>query len=145
MKYAAIFLLALSTGLTAFHLYDETKNTRQLVQQEAEQTISEHIQEATFFDAAPLELPTVTLNIITKKNTVRMHHIMAGAFRFKKNADRKIRQLKRRGFNPSYIGTNDFGLHMVTYDSFSDVDKALRTLRKIKRTQSKDAWLKSEK
>ena len=144
LKYAAIFLLALSTGLSGFRFYEETKNTQQLVRQEAEETVSEHIQEATFFDAVPLELPTLTLNIITKNKNVRMHHIVAGAFRFKKNADKKIRQLKRRGFNPSYLGTNNFGLHMVAYDSFSDADKALQALRKIKRSQ-RDAWLKSEK
>ena len=144
LKYAAIFLLALSTGLSGFRFYEETKNTQQLVRQEAEETVSEHIQEATFFDAVPLELPTLTLNVITKNKNVRMHHIVAGAFRFKKNADKKIRQLKRRGFNPSYLGTNNFGLHMVAYDSFSDADKALQALRKIKRSQ-RDAWLKSEK
>lgn len=145
LKYAAIFLLAFSMGLSGFRFYEETKNTQQLVQQEAEQTVSKYIQEATFFDASPLELPTITLNVISKKKNVRMHHIVAGAFRFKKNADKKIRQLKRRGFNPSYLGTNDFGLHMVAYDSFSDANKALQALREIKRSQSRDAWLKSEK
>ncbi len=145
LKYAAIFLLAVSTGLTTFRLYEKAKNTQQLVRQEAGKTVSEHIQEATFFDVAPLELPTVILDVVTKKKNIRMHHIVAGAFRFKKNADKKIRQLKIRGFNPSYLGTNDFGLHMVAYDSFSDTDKALQVLREIKRTQSKDAWLKSEK
>ncbi|MFK5973716.1 MAG: SPOR domain-containing protein, partial [Flavobacteriaceae bacterium] len=81
LKYAAIFLLALSTGLSGFHVYKETKNTQQLVRQEAEQAISKQIQEATFFDAIPLELPSLTLNVITKNKNVRMHHIVAGAFR----------------------------------------------------------------
>lgn len=145
LKYAAIFLLVLSTGLTATRFYNETKNNQQLVREEAQQEVSEYIQEATFFDTIPFELPAITLEVIAKKKNVRMHHIIAGAFRFKKNADKKILQLKRRGFNPSYLGTNDFGLHMVAYDSFSDADKALQALREIKRTQSQDAWLKSEK
>jgi len=52
-----------------------------------------------------------------------VHHIIAGAFRYRTNANKKINQLKRRGFNPSYIGTNPFGLHMVAYETFTDSKK----------------------
>ncbi len=147
LKYAAIFLLAVSTGLTGFRFYQESQNKRQLAIDEAQEQVSKRIQEATFFDTAPMELPTLSLNVITpsKEKVGRMHHVVAGAFRFKKNADKKIRQLKRRGFNPTYIGTNPHGLHMVTYDSYTDPEEALNALRSIKRTQSKDAWLLSIK
>jgi hypothetical protein len=73
-----------------------------------------------------------------------VHHIVAGAFRFRKNADKKIRQLKRRGYDATYIGTNKFGLHMVNYDSFTDVGEALNALKLIKRSQSSEAWLLSK-
>jgi len=132
LKYAAVILLAISCGLTGYRLYNETQ-----------EEVSKSIQEATFFDTAPLELPTLNLKVITKKPTVAMHHIVAGAFRFRANADKKIRLLQRRGYEAAYIGTNKHGLHMVTYSSHSDVDEALRTLRKVKRTQSQDAWLLS--
>ncbi|WP_273568731.1 SPOR domain-containing protein [Maribacter halichondriae] len=145
LKYAAIFLLAVSTGLTGLRFYNETVNAQQLAQEEAQQKVSEHIQEATFFDAKPIELPTVNLDVITKKKHVATHHIVAGAFRFRKNADKKIGQLKRRGFEAEYLGTNDHGLHVVTYSRYTDAQKALRELRKIKITQSKDAWLLSKK
>lgn len=145
LKYAAIFLLALSTGLTAFRFYEETKNVRQLARQEAQQKVSEHIQEATFFDTTPLELPTITLNVVTKKVNVPMHHIVAGAFRFKKNADKKMLQLQQQGYQAEYLGTNDFGLHMVTYGSYTDASEALKALHAIKNSQSNDAWLLSKK
>lgn len=145
LKYAAIFLLAVSTGLTGLRFYNEITNTSQLAQEEAQQKVSKHIQEATFFDTAPIELPAVTLNVIPKKKNVAMHHIVAGAFRFRKNADKKIRQLKRRGYEAEYLGTNDHGLHMVTYSRYSDAKEALKALREIKNTQSKDAWLLSKK
>ena len=74
-----------------------------------------------------------------------MHYIVAGAFRVKGNADRKIDQLKSLGFNAGYYGTNAYGLHMVTFDSFTNANDALKALREIKLTQSKDAWLLSEK
>ena len=97
LKYAAIFLLALSTGLTGYRFYNESINQQQLVVEKAQEEVSKSIQEATFFDTAPLELPTLNLKVITKKPKVGMHHIVAGAFRFRANADKKIRILKRRG------------------------------------------------
>ena len=150
LKYAAIFLLALSTSVTAYRTYEIGIDNQRLAQEEAEEQVSRQIQEATFFDASPLELPTLTLNADTKERrpiatTQKTHYIIAGAFRFKKNAEKKIRQLKRQGFNSAYLGTNDFGLHMVSYDSFTNPELALQTLREIKRTQSSDAWLKSVK
>jgi hypothetical protein len=145
LKYAAILLLALSTGLTAFRFYDETKSTQQLARQEAEQKVTKQIQEATFFDASPVELPTITLDVITKRKNVPTHYIIAGAFRFKRNADRKIRQLQQLGYDSQYLGTNKFGLHMVTYSSYTDAQQALKALHEVKRTRSMDAWLLSKK
>ncbi len=146
LKYAAAVLLALTTGFAGFQFYKADQNNQQLVREEAHQQVSKRIQEATFFDTDPLELPTITLKT-TKKTAVKktgqkIHHIIAGAFRYKTNADKKIVQLKALGFHPSYIGTNPFGLHMISYDSFTDAEQALQALHKIKRTQ-KDAWLKS--
>jgi len=151
LKYAAIFLLALSTGLAGYTTYQNGIASSQLAQEEAQEQVSKHIQEATFFDTTPLELPVLNLDVSTTKKGFakttakgqKVHHIIAGAFRFQTNADKKIRQLKRRGFNPSYIGTNKFGLYMVAYDSFTDPKEALRTLKDIRRSHSKDAWLKS--
>ncbi|QCX01812.1 SPOR domain-containing protein [Aggregatimonas sangjinii] len=150
LKYAAIFLLALSTGLAGYTTYQNGIESQQMAQEDAQEQVSKHIQEATFFDTSPLELPVLNLNIggTTNKSSTtakgqKVHHIIAGAFRFKTNADKKIRQLKRRGFNPSYIGTNKFGLYMVAYESFTDSEKALSTLKEIRQSHSKDAWLKS--
>ncbi|MGB5554365.1 MAG: SPOR domain-containing protein, partial [Flavobacteriaceae bacterium] len=83
--------------------------------------------------------------VITKKKANTMPPIVAGAFRFKNNADKKIRELKRRGFEAEYLGVNDSGLHMVTYSRFADAKTALQELHKIKSTQSIDAWLLSKK
>ncbi|KKN35196.1 hypothetical protein LCGC14_0786040 [marine sediment metagenome] len=146
VRYAAVVLLALTTGFGGYQFYKADQNNQQLVREEAHQQVSKRIQEATFFDSDPLELPTITLKT-TKKAAIensdkKIHHIIAGAFRYKTNADKKISQLTALGFHPSYIGTNPFGLHMVAYDSFSDAGRALQALREIKVSQ-KDAWLKS--
>ncbi len=151
LKYAAVGLLAISLGLTGYRFINDNLGNQQLAVEEAQEQVAKRIQEATFFDVEPLELPSISLDVvktkttITKKRNVKTHHIVAGAFRFRKNADKKIRQLKRRGYNATYIGTNRHGLHMVNYDSYTDVDEALNALRAVKRTQSKDAWLLSVK
>ena len=143
LKYAAILLLSLSTGLTAYRFYSNTAEKQQLAQEEAQLRVSRNIQEATFFGKSPLELPAIELEV-TKINTGN-HHIIAGAFRVEENANKKVRQLRRRGFDASYIGVNRYGLHQVTYGSFVDPQEALQFLKKIKRTESRDAWLLSVK
>ncbi len=144
LKYAAVVLLALTTGFAGFQYYKADQNNQQVVREEAHKQVSKRIQEATFFDTDPLEFPTITLKTTKKASKAgqKTHHIIAGAFRYSANADKKIEQLKALGFHPSYIGTNPFGLHMVSYDSFTDAQQALQALHKIKHTQ-KDAWLKS--
>lgn len=149
LKYAAIFLLALSTGLTGYRFYQERILTDQVARRDAQQQVTRQIQEATFFDTAPLELPTVNVDAVSlAKTPIRgsgLHHIVAGAFRVKANAERKIKNLKGQGYDAAYYGTNAYGLHMVTYDRHDNATDALKALREIKRSQSSDAWLLSEK
>lgn len=142
-KYAAIFLLALATGLTGFGFYSEAVNKQQQAREDAQVLVSRNIQEATFFNSSPMELPALKLEI--KKKGAGIHHIIAGAFRVKQNAEKKVRQLQRRGYESVYLGVNKYGLHQVTYSSFEDPEEALRFLREIKRTVSTDAWLLSAK
>jgi len=74
-----------------------------------------------------------------------VHHVIAGAFRVRKNADKKIAALKRKGYNAVHVGTNKFGLHQVAYASFEDSEEALEFLKKVRRSESADAWLLSKK
>lgn len=144
LKYAAVILLAIATGFTGYRLYNEKVYDQELVRQEANQQVSKNIQEATFFNTAPLELPAVSLNVITnKKNGV--HQVIAGAFRIQENAKKKVLQLKGKGYDASYLGINQYGLHMVAYGSFDDAKEALNYLRKIKQSESPEAWLRSVK
>lgn len=149
LKYAAILLLAFSTGLTGYRVYQKQRTNEQVSRQDAQEYVTKQIQEATFFDLSPLELPTVTIDASTTTvpafDEGEMHYIVAGAFRVKANADRKINQLKVEGYDAAYYGTNVYGLHVVTYESYADPSEALKALREIKRTDSKDAWLLSKK
>jgi len=145
-KYAAVILLALATGLSGYTWYRQQNEAEGLVRAEAQKQVSRHIQEATIFGAQPLELPSITLEIgLTRKKADGIHHIIAGAFRIRENADKKIRQLRRQGFDAHYVGQNPFGLHQVAYASFSDPRLALDSLHKIKSEVSADAWLLSKR
>lgn len=151
LKYAAIFLLAVSTGLTVYRTYNEVQNNQQLAQEEAQKQVSEKIQEATFFDIAPLELPTLNLNVTTtpekvvRKTSEKIHHIVAGAFRFETNAEKKVQELRSKGYNAAYIGTNAHGLHQISYNRFTNAKEALAYLKEIKATVASEAWMLSVK
>lgn len=143
MKYAAILLLACSLGITSYTAYGDFQQSSLAVRQDAQKQVSRLIQEATFFEAAPLELPPINIEISKRK--LGKHHVIAGAFREMANAEKRVDQLKEKGFNAFYLGENAYGLHQVAYGSFEDPKEALAFLRVVKSTESTDAWLLSEK
>ena len=138
LKYAAIALVAISiAGFSGMKLYEgEVQKYNFAEKQKANSIVENQIQEATFSFENPLPI----LNITFKKQTGK-YHIIAGAFRVESNADKKIQQLRQKGFTPKLIGVNKYGLHQVAYESFQERLDALKNLRKIKNTQNPDAWL----
>lgn len=144
LKYAAMFLLMVATGASAYQMNRQQLLSKEIARQEAHQQVSRLIQEATFFEGEPIELPLLQLTVNSNK-TKNKHHIIAGAFRFKENADKKVRQLINKGFKAIYLGTNANGLHQVAYASYENAGDALKKLREIKSSVSADAWLLSEK
>lgn len=144
LKYAAIVLLSLTAGLSAYTYTQNFKSSEAEVRTLVQDEVSRQIQEATFFGSQPLELPSLTLEVARNEQEAA-HHIIAGAFRVRENADKKITQLRSQGYDSRYIGVNPHGLHQVAYSSYSDPGEALEALRKIKRTVSSDAWMLSVK
>lgn len=137
-KYAAVAVVMLGLGgffgSNAYMQHIEQQNI--LAQEEANNALDTKIQEATFVVSSPL--PTITLDV---NKSAGNFHIVAGAFRIEANCDRKLRQLKRLGYNARKIGQNRYGLHQVVYDSYQSRQDAQRALYKIKRTQDSSAWL----
>ena len=137
-KYAAVAVLMLGLGgffgSNAYLKQIEQQNI--LAQQNANIALDNKIQEATFVLSNPL--PAVTLEL---ERSFGSFHIVAGAFRVEANSERKLRQLKRLGFNARKIGQNRYGLHQVVYESFRTRPEAERALYTIKRTQDAAAWL----
>lgn len=135
-KYAASVAILAMLGFAGFNAINKQKQQQEFAKQKQEQDLK--IQQATFVIDTPL--PTINLNV--EKVVSGNYHIVAGAFEFQENADKKLRQLKRRGFkNARIIGKNKWGLTQVTYTSITDKYEALSELRNIKASVSKDAWL----
>ena len=138
IKYAAVAVILLGLGgfmaSNAYMQYIEKENIA--AQEKVRVALDNQIQEATFL--VNTHLPAITIDI--EKPSVN-YHIVAGAFRVKANSERKLRQLKRLGFNARLIGQNRFGLHQVVFESYPERRAAERALYNIRRTQDPTAWL----
>jgi CCDC81-like prokaryotic HU domain 1/CCDC81-like prokaryotic HU domain 2/SPOR domain len=141
LKYAAVFVLGLSTIGFGSRFYDNYKINQQVKMAQAQQkTVQNKIQSATFTISHPL--PAITL-----KNTLENlnFHVVAGAFREPSNAERKLRQLKAKGFDAAIIGKNKWQLTQVVFASYATKNDAIKALRKVRATEDNTAWLLVEK
>lgn len=135
IKYAASAAILLTVGFAGYNGYNNYQQKQALANQE--KALETKIQSATFVISNPL--PTLTLNV--NKEKVKLFHVIAGAFQFPENAEKKVKQLKKKGYKASILGVNKWGLTEVAFASFSDKNKAINELYKIQDTVTKDAWL----
>lgn len=137
LKYAAIFVLGLSAIGFAGKYYQGHVHQKQLVEAQKQQELMEQkIESATFVISKPL--PTLNLEVESSKKSF---HVIAGAFRFPENANRKVNQLLQEGYDSKVLGVNKWNLTVVSYGSFSSRDEALQTLSQIRKNVAKDSWL----
>ncbi|WP_178991237.1 HU domain-containing protein [Winogradskyella schleiferi] len=138
LKYAAAAVVLIGLGgFGAATYYNNTiENHNQLAQEQANEQLDAKVQEATFIISNPL--PAATLSLEKQSGN---YHIVAGAFRVEANSDKKVKQLREKGFKARKIGANRYGLHEVVYASFETRSEAQRELFKIRREHNRDAWL----
>lgn len=140
LKYAAVGLIAFGiAGALGFNWYtNEVKEHNLQVQNKVQQKVNSTIENAEFSIMKPLpSLQIQTKAPVQPKNI----HIVGGAFREEANAIKKLKQLQQQGFDAQLIGKNKYGLHQVSFSSFSDVEEAKLQLREIKRNHLSAAWL----
>lgn len=138
LKYAAVFLLALTaSGSIGYKMYDTKMDEEmRMVQTEVQKDVQNKIQEATFFIENPL--PNVTLTV---KEDKKPYHIVAGAFSSQANAEKKLGMLAAKGFQGKILERNKYGLVPVLYGSYSTYAESQEALKEIHKTESKEAWL----
>ena len=138
LKYAAVFVLGL--GLTAtvgYPIYQNEIETQKIIVESAVQRqVQNKIQEATFFIESPI--PAVTLTV---KEGKLPYHIMAGAFRDEKNAQRVFEDLSEKGYKAKRIERNKHGLYPVLYGSFTTYTEAEKLKNEIRAKENPQAWI----
>ena len=145
LKYAAVAVVTLGLSAMLGKGYmvkmDEVVSYNKSERLKEDNAVKLNVQEANFFSINPIEIPEVVFNVAVEKPEIGRYHIIAGAFRFEENADKKISQLETQGFSPKKIGQNKYGLHQVVYASIVDKQEALTTLKTIKKSHNPSAWL----
>lgn len=137
IKYAAAAAIVFALGTVGWKEYQNFEYNNLIAEtKQQHKKVEKTIQEATFVISNPL--PSITLNVA--KKTFK-YHVIAGAFREPKNADKKLQQLLKKGFNAKILGANKWNLTQVAYESFNARDKAINKLNTVKKTDSEDAWL----
>jgi hypothetical protein len=138
LKYAAVFVLGLGlTGLVSYPIYQQyIANETLMVETAVQKQVQNKIQEATFFIENPI--PAVTLTV---KEVKMSYHIMAGAFRDERNAQKIFNQLSNQGFKARRIAQNKYGLFPVLYGSFATFAEAEKAKTAIRKTVNPDAWI----
>lgn len=138
LKYAAIIVLGLGlTGAVAYPIYQQQiANETILVESAVQKQVQHKIQEATFFIENPI--PAVTLTV---KESKMSYHIMAGAFRDEKNAEKIFKRLSNQGYKARRIPQNKYGLYPVLYGSYVTFAEAEIAKKEIQKTVNPDAWV----
>jgi len=140
LKYAAIFVLGLGlTGAVGYPIYQQQiANETIIVEQSVQKQVQNKIQEATFFIENPVPAVAVTLTVKEEKMS---YHIMAGAFRDEKNAQKKFKELSSQGYKARRIPQNKHGLFPVLYGSYATFAEAEKASQEIQKTVNPDAWV----
>lgn len=138
LKYAAIFVLGLGlTGAIGYPIYQQQiANETIIVEQSVQKQVQNKIQEATFFIENPV--PAVTLTV---KESKMSYHIMAGAFREERNAQKAFEKLSNQGYKARRIPQNKYGLFPVLYGSYATFPEAEKAKQEIQKTVNPDAWV----
>ena len=138
LKYAAIFILGLGvTGAFVYPIYQQQiANETIIVEQSVQKQVQNKIQEATFFIKNPI--PAVTLTVKEEKMS---YHIMAGAFREERNAQKAFEKLSNQGYKARRIPQNKYGLYPVLYGSYATFPEAEKAKQEIQKTVNPDAWI----
>lgn len=137
LKYAAIFVLGLSAIGFGAKLYQDYKSEQWVAEAQKQQLrVEQKIENATFVISKPL--PALNIELESQKKNF---HVIAGAFRYPENADRKVNQLLDEGYDARILGVNRWNLTVVSYGSFKTREEALMELDSIQKYVEKDSWL----
>ncbi|MFQ3350999.1 MAG: hypothetical protein ACI914_000237 [Candidatus Marivariicella framensis] len=143
-RYAAIGLITIALSTSSFYFGEQYVNDQRHINQEvAQNEIQNNVQSATF-NLGKLNSVSLTVGVTKKKEKTKLknpyYSIIAGSFRNKIYAKRKIKTLKKEGYNAVLAEVNPKGMFRVAYGRFKSKDDAIKLLYLLKYTLKKDAW-----
>lgn len=141
LKYAAAIAIFSSAGLYGYKMYyDFTIDQKTvLVQKTVQDKVNQKLQEATFLLPNPVE--TVDLTLEEMPASEKSYHVVAGAYRSEKNAQKAMRELVSQGYEAQILAKNKKGLIPVAFGSYTKLSEAQNLITKIEAKDSIDAWL----
>lgn len=71
---------------------------------------------------------------------VKKYYVVAGRFRSELNAEKYAAELRSKGFNAEYFGSND-NLYTVSFNSFSSKESAEIEMNRIRKSIEPKAWI----
>lgn len=92
--------------------------------------------------AAPEKAATVSNSVST--SSAKLFHVVTGCFAEKENAERHIRQMKKKGLDASIAGFEK-GLYRVSAGSYSNHEEAAALRTELKESASPGAWIWNSK
>jgi len=79
--------------------------------------------------------------VSSSSSNTKKFHVVGGAFREVANANKKLEQLKAKGYDAQIVGKNKWQLTQVAFGSYTTKEEAQTALNDIRKTIAKDAWL----
>lgn len=137
LRYVAMFVLSLGGsgfGYVSYINQQEEAETS-LVKAQVQKEVQNKIQEATFFISNPIN------EVVANPNLNYDFHVVSGSFRSKKNAEKSMNNLIRKGYQSSVLERNQDDLFSVLYGTYSTQAEADEALLKIQSEENKDAWI----
>ena len=137
VRYAAAGVILIGLSFAGYKGYQEQARVDAIaVEQMTNETVTNTIESASFLISDPL--PSIELAVAPLE---KKYHVVAGAFRDPANAEKRVAQLKRKGFDAKRIGVNKYGLHNVAFSSFVERNDAINDLNRMRALGFDQAWL----
>jgi hypothetical protein len=139
-KYSALSLLVVSLVVSGFYFYSQYQKMLAADEAAANEQVLKSIEGQTFYAESPIELPAIEVRVVKRYNVV------AGSFRSKANAERRISALADKGVRAEYRTSQmaedaEQTMHHVAYKSFTSYPEAQRYLDEIKSSIEPNAWI----
>lgn len=137
---AAIALITVLFSASSFYFVDQYITNQRLVNLEVAQNIIQKNVQSEIFNLGKLNSISLSIDVVKPKSNITFYSIIAGTFRNKSYAERKIKALKKQGYNAALAEINPKGMFRVAYGRFKSKGEATELLYLLKYTLKKDAW-----